>query len=37
VISVSTGRFEYDELLVLDPEVCTTTLADLLAASEAAQ
>jgi len=31
VIAVATGRYTFDELLVLNPEVCTTSLADLLA------
>jgi len=33
VIAVATGHFSFDELLELGPEVCTTTLADLLAAT----
>jgi len=36
VIAVATGRYSFDELLVLDPEVCATTLADLLALTGAA-
>ncbi len=31
VIAVATGRYTYDELLELKPEVCATSLADLLA------
>ena len=31
VIAVATGRYGFDELLALEPEVCATTLADLLA------
>ena len=31
VIAVATGRYSFDELLALHPEVCATTLADLLA------
>jgi phosphoglycolate phosphatase-like HAD superfamily hydrolase len=31
VIAVATGRSSFDELLALEPDVCTTTLADLLA------
>jgi phosphoglycolate phosphatase-like HAD superfamily hydrolase len=37
VLAVATGRFEYDELLALQPEVCATSLADLLRATEAGQ
>ena len=33
VIAVATGHFSFDELLEYRPEVCTTTLADLLAAT----
>ena len=33
VISVATGHFSFDELMQHDPEVCTTTLADLLLAT----
>jgi phosphoglycolate phosphatase len=33
VIAVATGHFTFDELLQHKPEVCTTTLADLLAAT----
>jgi phosphoglycolate phosphatase len=33
VIAVATGHFSFDELLELGPEGCTTTLADLLAAT----
>lgn len=31
VIAVATGRYSFDELLKLEPEVCTTSLADLMA------
>ena len=31
VIAVATGRYSFDELFALRPEVCATTLADLLA------
>lgn len=31
VIAVATGRYSFDELAQLQPEVCTTSLADLLA------
>jgi len=31
VIAVATGRYSFDELLAYQPEVCTTSLADLLA------
>lgn len=34
VISVATGHYGFDELAALDPDVCTTTLADLLASGE---
>ena len=37
VIAVATGRYTFDELVVLDPEVCATTLADLLAYRGAAE
>jgi len=33
VIAVATGRYRFDELLQLQPEVCATSLADLLALS----
>jgi phosphoglycolate phosphatase-like HAD superfamily hydrolase len=33
VISVATGHFSFDELVELGPEVCTTSLADLLISS----
>lgn len=33
VISVGTGHFSFDELIAHKPEVCTTTLADLLEAT----
>jgi phosphoglycolate phosphatase-like HAD superfamily hydrolase len=36
VIAVATGRSGFDELLALDPEVCATTLGDLLAHTGAA-
>lgn len=36
VIAVATGRYSFDELLALHPEACATTLADLLAHTEAA-
>ena len=36
VIAVATGHFSFDELLAHRPEVCTTTLADLLAATRGA-
>jgi phosphoglycolate phosphatase len=31
VIAVATGRYSFDELVKLQPEVCTTSLADLMA------
>jgi phosphoglycolate phosphatase-like HAD superfamily hydrolase len=31
IIAVATGRYSFDELLALQPEVCATSLADLLA------
>ncbi|MGA3370610.1 MAG: HAD family hydrolase [Terracidiphilus sp.] len=31
VIAVATGRFNFDELLALEPEVCASSLADLMA------
>jgi phosphoglycolate phosphatase len=34
VISVATGHFSFDELLSHRPDACTTTLADLLAATQ---
>jgi phosphoglycolate phosphatase-like HAD superfamily hydrolase len=34
VIAVATGHFSFDELLKYQPEACTTTLADLLAATQ---
>ena len=37
VIAIATGRYTFDELLALRPEVCTTTLADLLAHHGAAR
>jgi len=36
VIAVATGRYSFDELLAWEPEVCATTLADLLAHTGAA-
>ena len=33
VIAVATGHFSFDELLECQPEVCATSLADLLAAT----
>jgi phosphoglycolate phosphatase len=36
VIAVATGHFTFDALLEHKPEVCTTTLADLLAATQGA-
>jgi phosphoglycolate phosphatase-like HAD superfamily hydrolase len=37
VIAVATGHYSYDELLAHQPEACATSLADLLAATEAAK
>jgi phosphoglycolate phosphatase len=37
VIAVATGRYSFDELLELKPEVCATSLADLLAHSRTLQ
>ena len=37
VIAVATGHFSYDELLEHHPEVCATSLADLLAVTGSAQ
>jgi phosphoglycolate phosphatase len=37
VIAVATGRYTFDELLELEPEVCATSLADLLAHTRTAQ
>ncbi len=37
VIAVATGSYSFEELLEHRPEVCTTSLADLLAGAEAAQ
>lgn len=37
VIAVATGHFTFDELLEHAPEVCATSLRDLLAATQAAQ
>ncbi len=36
VIALATGNYPYDELAALEPEVCTTSLAALLAATPAA-
>jgi phosphoglycolate phosphatase-like HAD superfamily hydrolase len=33
VIAVATGHYSFDELLKLQPEVCASSLADLLAAT----
>jgi len=35
VIAVATGRYSFDELLAYQPEVCATSLADLLAHTQA--
>lgn len=37
VIAVATGRYAFDELIHLEPDVCTTSLADLLAHTGNAQ
>jgi phosphoglycolate phosphatase-like HAD superfamily hydrolase len=37
VIAVATGRYSFDELMQYQPEVCATSLADLLAYQQAAQ
>ena len=37
VIAVATGNFSFDELAALQPEVCTSTLADLLAMKRVAE
>jgi phosphoglycolate phosphatase-like HAD superfamily hydrolase len=37
VIAVATGRYSFDELQALQPEVCASTLADLLAFTQARQ
>jgi phosphoglycolate phosphatase len=37
VIAVATGHFSFDELLAHRPDVCATSLADLLAATESGQ
>ena len=37
VIAVATGRYSFDELQACQPEVCATSLADLLAHTQAAQ
>jgi phosphoglycolate phosphatase-like HAD superfamily hydrolase len=37
VIAVATGNFSFDTLLELGPEVCASSLADLLACTQAAQ
>jgi phosphoglycolate phosphatase-like HAD superfamily hydrolase len=31
VIAVATGSYSFDELVILEPDVCATSLADLLA------
>ena len=36
VIAVATGRYSFDELAALNPEACATSLADLMAADQAA-
>ncbi len=36
VIAVATGRYTFDELLALGPDVCATSLADLLAQTRVA-
>jgi phosphoglycolate phosphatase-like HAD superfamily hydrolase len=35
VIAVATGSYSFDDLLEYQPEVCATSLADLLAHTEA--
>jgi hypothetical protein len=35
VIAVATGRYSFDELMQYQPEVCATSLADLLAHKQA--
>jgi phosphoglycolate phosphatase-like HAD superfamily hydrolase len=37
VIAVATGRYSFDELLALQPEVCASSLADLLAFTRTSQ
>jgi phosphoglycolate phosphatase-like HAD superfamily hydrolase len=37
VIAVATGNFDFDALYALRPDVCATSLADLIAATETAQ
>ncbi len=37
VIAVATGKYSFDELLALQPEVCASTLADLLALTRTPQ
>jgi phosphoglycolate phosphatase-like HAD superfamily hydrolase len=37
VIAVATGHYTFDELAALDPEVCASSLADLLAEAQPAQ
>jgi phosphoglycolate phosphatase len=37
VIAVATGRYSFDDLQALQPEVCASTLADLLAATRTSQ
>jgi phosphoglycolate phosphatase-like HAD superfamily hydrolase len=36
VIAVATGNFSFDELHELEPEVCASSLADLLALTQVA-
>ncbi len=33
VIAVATGNFDFDALYALEPDVCATSLADLIAAT----
>jgi phosphoglycolate phosphatase len=37
VIAVATGKFDFDALYALEPDVCATSLADLIAATETPQ
>jgi phosphoglycolate phosphatase-like HAD superfamily hydrolase len=37
VIAVATGRYSFEDLVALEPEVCASSLADLLAHTQAAQ
>jgi len=37
VIAVATGKYTFDELLKYQPEVCVSSLADLLAMTRAAK